>query len=81
MLLNLQKQIMQNGNISKRINLIDKFGYDTKFAYNLVRLLNECEQILVEGDLDLERSKEMLKSIRKGEWSLEKNFGRTLSKI
>jgi predicted nucleotide-binding protein (sugar kinase/HSP70/actin superfamily) len=31
----------------------------------------EVEQILTEGDLDLERNKEQLKAIRAGEWTLE----------
>ena len=44
---------------------------DTKFAYHTVRLLNEAEQLLLEGDLDLQRNREMLKSIRRGEWTIE----------
>lgn len=55
----------------KRKEIIDKFGYDLKFAYHTVRLLNEIEQILLEGDLDLQRNNEQLKSIRRGEWTLE----------
>jgi predicted nucleotidyltransferase len=55
----------------KRQENINKFGYDLKFSYHLVRLINEVEQILVEGDLDLQRNREQLKSIRKGEWTLE----------
>jgi predicted nucleotidyltransferase len=50
---------------------IEKYGYSTKFAYHLVRLACEAEQILVECDLDLERNREQLKSIRRGEWKLE----------
>lgn len=53
----------------KRVELVEKFGFDVKFAYHIVRLLNEVEQILEEGDLDLIRSKEQLKSIRRGEWT------------
>lgn len=49
---------------------VEAYGLDTKFAYNIVRLLNEIEQILIEGDLDLERSREQLKSIRRGEWTV-----------
>jgi hypothetical protein len=30
----------------------------------------EVEQILQEGDLDLKRNKEQLKSIRRGEWTI-----------
>lgn len=55
----------------KRQLIIDEFGYDVKFAYHVVRLLNEVEQILVEQDLDLARNKEQLKAIRRGEWSQE----------
>ena len=46
-------------------------GYSTKFMYHVVRLLSECEQILIEENLDLQRNREQLKSIRRGEWSLE----------
>lgn len=55
----------------RKINILNK-GYDTKFAYHVVRLLNECEQILLEGDIDLEQDRERLKSIRRGEWSIKK---------
>lgn len=67
----LHSKVHQSGNISKRIDTIIKFGYDVKFAYHIVRLLNEVEQILTEGDLDLERNREQLKSIRRGDWTLE----------
>jgi predicted nucleotidyltransferase len=53
----------------KRAALVAEHGYDTKFAYHIVRLLEEVEQILVEGDIDLQRSKEQLKAIRRGEWT------------
>lgn len=56
----------------KRKALVEEFGFDVKFAYHVVRLLNEVEQILIEQDLDLERSREQLKAIRRGEWSLER---------
>ena len=56
---------------SKRYKSIQKFGFDIKFAYHVVRLLNEIEQILIEKDLDLQRNREQLKSIRNGEWSKE----------
>lgn len=49
--------------------MIEEFGYDTKFGYHVVRLLSEVEQILTEGDLDLMRNREQLKSIRRGEWT------------
>jgi len=55
--------------IGKRKDTIAEYGYDVKFAYHVVRLLNEVEQILTEKDLDLLRNKEQLKAIRRGDWS------------
>lgn len=55
----------------ERKHTIELYGYDVKFGYHLIRLLDECEMILREGDLDLQTSKERLKSIRRGEWKLE----------
>jgi uncharacterized protein len=55
----------------KRKRLVDEMGFDLKFAYHIVRLLNQIEQILTEGDLDLQRNSEQLKAIRRGEWSFE----------
>jgi len=56
----------------KRAATIDKYGYDIKNAYHVVRLLNEIEQILTTGDLDLRQNREQLKSIRKGDWTLHR---------
>ena len=56
---------------SKRYEMITKHGYDVKFAYHVVRLLDEAEQILTDGDIDLRRNREQLKSIRRGEWKLD----------
>ena len=56
---------------SKRGKVVAEFGYDTKYALHLVRLMSNVEQILIEGDLDIEKDREMLKAIRRGEWSLE----------
>jgi predicted nucleotidyltransferase len=55
----------------KRAELVAERGFDTKFAYHVVRLILEVEQILVEGDIDLQRNNEQLKAIRRGDWSLE----------
>jgi len=68
---------------SKRFEMIEKFGYDVKFAYHVVRLLDEVEQMLVEGDLDIRRNRAQLKAIRRGEvpeddiyqWAAEKEKG------
>lgn len=55
----------------KRKAVVEEMGFDPKFAYHIVRLLCQIEQILTEGDLDLQRNREQLKAIRRGEMSLE----------
>lgn len=57
---------------SKRMALREKYGYDIKFGLHLVRLVLECTQILETGDLDMQRDTDILKSIRRGEWTEEK---------
>lgn len=56
---------------SSRFQMVKTHGYDLKFAYHVVRLLDEAEQIILEGEMDLQRSKEAMKSIRRGEWKIE----------
>lgn len=56
-----QKSYRQAAGIEK------EFGYDVKYAYHIVRLLGECEQILMDGNMDLRRDREHLKAIRRGE--------------
>lgn len=55
----------------KRQYLVDKFGYDTKNAYHIVRLLLEIEMILSKGTLDLECNSKILKAVREGEMTLQ----------
>lgn len=65
---------------SKRAEVVEQYGYDVKFAYHVVRLLDEVEQILSEGDLDIRRNRAQLKAIRRGDvpeediyaWATEK---------
>lgn len=64
---------LQNGSnreSSKRSKSVELYGFDVYFAYHIVRLCLEAEQILMFGDLDIERDREIYKSIRRGEWSL-----------
>ncbi|AGA31383.1 nucleotidyltransferase domain-containing protein [Singulisphaera acidiphila] len=56
----------------KRAELVAEHGFDTKFGYHIVRLVTEVEQILLEGDIDLQRDNEQLKAIRRGEWTEER---------
>ena len=63
------KKMSSKQRVGKRKAIVEQYGMDPKFAYHTVRLLNEVEQILTEGDLDLMRNREQLKSIRRGEWT------------
>jgi len=65
------KKMRSQNRVGKRKEVVDQYGYDIKFGYHCVRLLNEVEQILIEGDIDLRRNREQLKSIRRGEWTLQ----------
>lgn len=60
-----------NSSNPKRQEDITEHGYDTKFGYHLIRLVLEAEQILTDHDLDITRSREILKAIRCGEWTLD----------
>lgn len=69
----LHKMRSQN-RAGKRKETFEKYGFDVKFAYHVVRLMYEVEMILNEQDLDLTRNREHLKSIRRGEISQETIF-------
>jgi predicted nucleotidyltransferase len=58
------KTYQKGGN---RAEDVEKYGFSTKFAYHVLRLIDECEQILLTGDLDLRRNREQLKACRRGE--------------
>ena len=60
-----------NSSNPKRSASIEEFGFDVKFAYHVVRLCLEAEQIAREHTLDLERNGETLKAIRRGEWTID----------
>ena len=55
----------------KRKESFERWGFDLKYAAHAVRLADECEQILEFGDLNLRRTKEHLKAIRKGDVKLD----------
>ncbi len=58
-----------NGTLVTRCQGNTAIQGNCKFAYHLVRLLGEVEQILDEHDIDLRRNREHLKAIRRGEVS------------
>lgn len=57
---------------SKRYEDFETHGFCLKFSTHLVRLMLQCETLLEEGDIDLRRHSDILKSIRAGEWTLDK---------
>jgi hypothetical protein len=65
------KKLSNKTPTGKRLLLVEQYGYDVKFAYHIVRLLDEAEQILMEGDVDLQRNNDQLKAIRRGELTEE----------
>jgi predicted nucleotidyltransferase len=56
---------------SQRFEIHKFHGFDTKFAYHILRLFDEAEQILLEGDLNLQRASDSMKAIRRGDWTAE----------
>lgn len=57
--------------IGKRKELVERMGFDTKYASHAVRLACQVEQVLELGTMDITRDRELYKAIRRGEWSLE----------
>lgn len=55
----------------KRKELVEKYGYDTKHAGHVVRLLDEVQQLLQTGDMSIDANREQLKSVRQGAWTLQ----------
>lgn len=56
---------------STRTEMLKAHGYDTKFSYHLLRLLDKAQQLLETGEMDIQRAREAMKSIRRGEWKIE----------
>lgn len=57
----------------KRKALVDKFGFDTKNAQHLIRLLRQGIEFLQTGELEVERKdRAELIQIKQGAWSIEK---------
>lgn len=55
-----------------RSALEEKFGYDTKHAYHLVRLIRMCREVLMTGKVVVRRpDREELLAIRNGAWTYE----------
>jgi len=66
----LYEKMVEVGGRAERCKI---YQFDTKFAYHLIRLVSECEQILTEHDLVIDEKgrREQMKAIRRGEWTVE----------
>ncbi len=64
----LYKLMVDNGKRSEGVKI---HGFDLKFAYHVIRLLDECDQVLTTGDINLQRDKERMKAIRRGDFTEE----------
>lgn len=57
---------------AKRKGLVEKFGYDTKNAAHLIRLLRMGIEFLKDGELNvLRQDAQQLLEIKRGEWTLD----------
>ena len=65
------KKIKTRNPHGKRKAVVEEFGFDVKHAYHLVRLLSQVEQLLLEGDMDLQEKgrREHMKAVRNGDIS------------
>ena len=57
---------------SRRSESIKRFGFDTKFAFNLIRLSAQLLSLIETGNMNLRQQSDTLKAIRAGRWSLER---------
>lgn len=58
-------------NVNTRLEGIKRHSYDVKFSYHLMRLLDEAQQILETGTLNIQKNQDQLKSVRHGDWTME----------
>jgi len=73
----LRMQGDKKGHVPSRPELVEKYGYDTKYAMQIARLgIQGCE-FLLSGNIELpciEANREILLTIRNGEWSFEETL-------
>lgn len=62
-------KLLDGSGDSRKLDRIEKYGYDTKAAYHSMRLLLELEQLLETGSMSLEIYSDMLTAIRHGGFS------------
>ncbi len=66
---NLEERISKVGN---RRGLLNRYGFDTKFASHLIRLMLEGVELLETGKLEFPlKERQLIKNIREGKWTIE----------
>jgi predicted nucleotidyltransferase len=61
------------GKKGQRLEIDQKFGYDVKAAMHTLRLLYECKELMLEGEITLPRpERDFLIKVRTGKYSMEK---------
>lgn len=58
----------------KRQSMLEQFRMDTKMGSQVLRLLDQLNQMLDDGTIDLMKNKEEAKAMRKGEWGTWERF-------
>lgn len=66
-----QLKALSKNREGSRVSLIKKYGYDTKNAYCLLRLLEECRQLLTIGEIQIKKMSADLVHVRNGKWQLD----------
>jgi uncharacterized protein len=64
----------------KRHHLLDDYNFDTKQSYHPLRLLDELNQLLDTGEIDLMRNRDECISMRNGTWGNFEKFESTVLK-
>ncbi|MBV9574388.1 MAG: nucleotidyltransferase domain-containing protein, partial [Acidobacteriales bacterium] len=68
----LKKLLGQRNQKVTRMDLVERFGYDTKFAMHALRLALECEELVQTAALSFPNPhKDTLIAVRNGEWKQE----------
>ena len=55
----------------KRSKLISKYGYDTKYASHVVRLISQAEDLIKYNDILLDKNAEIILEVKTGKWDLQ----------
>lgn len=77
----LQRMVGERSMNVHRPDLVEKYGYDTKYAMHIIRLLVECEELMKTGRITLpSKEKDLLVAIRNGqktqEWVIQDAYRR-----